>query len=75
MLRNSPIKLRRLNALMNVEDVAMFLGIKKTAMYKIEQGYQKPTISIAVKLSEIYECSIEDICKDFGIDTKVNWDI
>lgn len=75
MLKNSPIKLRRLNALMNVEDVAMFLGIKKAAMYKIEEGYQKPTISIAVKLSKIYECSIEDICNDFGIDTKVNWEI
>ncbi len=75
MLKNSPIKLRRLNTFLEVEDVAKFLEIKKEAMYKIESGYQKPTISIVVKLSKIYKCSIEDICKDFGIDTKVNWDI
>ncbi|MDU5492650.1 MAG: helix-turn-helix transcriptional regulator [Clostridium perfringens] len=75
MLRNSPIKLRRLNKSMEVEEVAKLLGIKKEAMYKIESGYQKPTISIVVKLSKIYKCSIEDICKDFGIDTEVELDI
>ncbi len=75
MLRNSPIKLRRLNKSMEVEEVAKLLGIKKEAMYKLECGLRKITLQIAVKLSKIYECSIEDICNDFGIDTKVNWDI
>ena len=74
-MRNSPIKLRRLNTFLEVEDVAKFLGIKKEAIYKIESGYQKPTISIVVKLSKIYKCSIEDICKDFGIDTEIKLDI
>ncbi len=74
-MKLSLIKLRRLNSFMNLEDVAKLLKIKKEAMYRIEEGYQKPTISIAVKLSKIYKCSIEDICKDFGIDTKVNWGI
>lgn len=75
MLKNSPIKLRRLNKSMEVEEVAKLLGIKKEAMYKLESGLRKVTVQIAVKLSKIYKCSIEDICKDFGIDTKVNWDI
>ncbi|WP_283706932.1 helix-turn-helix transcriptional regulator [Clostridium perfringens] len=74
-MKNSPIKLRRLNKSMEVEEVAKLLGIKKEAMYKLECGLRKVTVPIAVKLSKIYKCSIEDICKDFGIDTKVNWDI
>lgn len=75
MLKNSPIKLRRINKDMEVEYVAKLLDIKKERLYKIEAGHQRLTIQIAVKLSKIYKCSIEDICKDFGIDTKVNWDI
>ncbi len=75
MLRNSPIKLRRLNKSMDVEEVAKLLGIKKEAMYKLESELRKVTIQVAVKLSKIYKCSIEDICKDFGIDTDVNFDI
>ncbi len=60
---------------MEVEEVAKLLGIKKEAMYKLESGLRKVTLQVAVKLSKIYKCSIEDICKDFGIDTDVNFDI
>ncbi len=74
-MKLSLIKLRRLNSFMNLEDVAKLLNIKKEAMYRIEEGYQKPTISIVVKLSKIYKCSIEDICNDFGIDIEINLNI
>ena len=74
-MKNSPIKLRRINKSMQVEEVANLLGIKKEAMYKLESGLKKATVQIVVKLSKIYNCSIEDICRDFGIDIDVNLDI
>ncbi len=75
MLKNSPIKIRRINKSMEVEEVAKILGIKKEAMYKLESGFRKVTLPIAVKLSKIYKCSIEDICNDFGIDIEINLNI
>lgn len=60
---------------MDLDTVSKMLGIEKRRLYKIEEGHQKLTLQIAVKLSKIYKCSIEDICKDFGIDTDVNFDI
>ncbi|MGU8449431.1 helix-turn-helix transcriptional regulator [Clostridium perfringens] len=75
MLKNSPIKIRRINKSMEVEEVAKILGIKKESMYKLESGFRKVTLPIAVKLSKIYKCSIEDICNDFGIDIEINLNI
>lgn len=74
-MKNSPIKIRRINKSMEVEEVAKLLGIKKEAMYKLESGLRKATVPIVVKLSKIYKCSIEDICKDFGIDTEIDLNI
>ncbi|EGS9999039.1 helix-turn-helix transcriptional regulator [Clostridium perfringens] len=73
-MKNSLLRLRRLNIDMDLDTVSKMLGIEKRRLYKIEEGHQKLTLQIAVKLSKIYKCSIEDICKDFGIDTEVNLD-
>ncbi len=67
-MKDSPLKLRRVNMHIDVEDVSKMLGINKRRFYKIEQGHQRLTLEIGVKLSKIYNCSIEDICKDYGID-------
>lgn len=53
---------------MEIDTVAKLLGINKRRLYKIEQGHQKLTLEIGVKLSKIYKCSIDEICKDYGID-------
>lgn len=73
-MKNSLLRLRRINIDMDLDTVSKILGIEKRRLYKIEEGHQKLTLQIAVKLSKIYKCSIEDICKDFGIDTEVNLD-
>lgn len=74
-MKNSPLKLRRINMHMDIDTVSKILDIPKRRLYKIEQGHQKLTLEIGVKLSKIYNCSIEDICKDYGIDTNLKNEI
>lgn len=56
---------------MDLETISDFLDIKKNALYKIEEGYQKLSLPLAVKLTKIYECSIEELCDDLGIDINI----
>lgn len=74
-MKNSPLKLRRINMHIEIDTVSKMLGIDKKRLYKIEQGHQKLTLEIGVKLSKIYNCSIEDICKDYGIDINLQEEI
>lgn len=74
-MKNSPLRLRRIKSNMDADTVSEILGIAKRRLYKIEEGHQSLTLEIGVKLSKIYNCSIEDICKDYGIDTNIKEEI
>lgn len=43
------------------KDVANYLGIKKNTYAGKENGNRKFTIEEAIKLSKLFDCSIEDI--------------
>lgn len=70
-MKDSKLKQRRINKGVNIDFVSKLIGVKKERLYRIEEGYLILTLQIAVKLSKIYGCSVEDLCNDIGLDIKV----
>lgn len=62
-MRITPIRLRRLNADIETNQAVEKLGISKSAFYKIEQGYRKPSRDLILKMSKLYKCSTDEIFK------------
>jgi putative transcriptional regulator len=62
MTKNKNFKTLRENSKVKTTDEASkALQISKSMLYKIEQGDKKPGRELIKKMSDIYECSIEDI--------------
>jgi DNA-binding XRE family transcriptional regulator len=55
------IKRLRLKANITIDDAALQLGVSKSHLYKIEQGAATPGIRLAVKMTRLYKCNLNDI--------------
>jgi len=66
-MKITPIRLRRLNLEIKEDTAIKRLGISQSTFYKIEQGHYIPGRDLLVKLSELYQCSIDDISRDLKI--------
>lgn len=66
-MKITAIRLRRLNAGLDTNDVVSLLGISKSTFYKLEQGWSNPSVSLIRKLACTYNCSVDDIFSDLGI--------
>ena len=66
-MKASPVRFLRLKADIDIEKAVQAIGISKSMFYKIELGYRFPSEKVICKMSELYECSIDDIYKALGI--------
>lgn len=67
-MKLTPIKLRRLNlGITDTEEAVKKLGISKSTFYKLEQGHQKPSAELIARMAKAYECTTDEIFKDFKI--------
>ena len=52
---------------MSEDVVADYLGITKGSLSMIERGHDNLRLEYAVKLSKLYKCTVDDICRDLGL--------
>ena len=65
-MKLTPLRKRRVKAGMS-EDVADYLGITKGSLSMIERGHDNLRLEYAAKLSKLYKCTVDDICRDLGV--------
>jgi len=66
-MKLTPIRLRRLNAGFESEEVIDVLKISKSTFYKLEQGWTSPSPQLIKRLADTYKCSTDEIFKDLKI--------
>ena len=66
-MKITPIKLRRINAGLETVQAAEKLSISMSTFYKLEQGHQKPSAELIARMAKAYECTTDEIFKDFKI--------
>lgn len=66
-MKITPIRLRRLNFGIEPEQAQELLQISKSTFYKLEQGWTNPSAKLIKRLANIYNCSTDEIFKDFKI--------
>ena len=52
---------------MSEDVVSDYLGITKGSLSMIERGHDNLRLEYAVKLSKLYKCTVDDICRDLGL--------
>ena len=52
---------------LTTDDAAAKLGITKSMLYKVEQGYRNPSPKLMKSMSLLYECSIQDVFSALNI--------
>jgi len=71
-MKASPVRFLRLKANIDIEKAIEAIGISKSMIYKVELGYRFPSAKVICKMSELYDCSIDEICKALGISKNTN---
>jgi transcriptional regulator with XRE-family HTH domain len=66
-MKLTPIRLRRLNAGLEIDEVIELLKISKSTFYKLEQGRLTPSSQLIKRLSITYSCTTDEIFKDLKI--------
>ena len=57
----------RKRANLSTDEAAQKLGISKSMLYKMEQGYKNPSYKLMKKMSEVYHCSIQELFNALNI--------
>lgn len=66
-MKITPIKIRRINAKLQVDEAIEKLKISKSTLYKLEQGYVGPSAQLIARMASVYKCTTDEIFKDFNI--------
>lgn len=67
-MKITPIKLRRLKlGMSDSNEVARLLKISMSSFYKLESGYQSPSAELIARIANVYQCTTDEIFKDFNI--------
>ncbi|WP_302631600.1 helix-turn-helix transcriptional regulator, partial [Clostridium sp. CAG:265] len=66
-MKLTPLRKRRIKVGMSEDVVSDYLGIAKGSLSMIERGHDNLRLEYAVKLSKLYKCTVDDICRDLGL--------
>ena len=66
-MKITPIRIRRINAGLDTEEALEKLTISKSMFYKLEQGHRTPSAELVVRIANAYNCTTDEIFKDFKI--------
>lgn len=67
-MKITPIRLKRINAGLDVEQAVEKLQISKSTFYKLEQGHGGIPSAILIKrMADTYGCTTDEIFKDLKI--------
>ena len=66
-MRASEVRFLRLRAEIHIDKAIQTFTISKSMFYKIELGYRFPSSKVICKMSELYDCSIDDIYKALSL--------
>lgn len=67
-MKITEIKRRRIDlGMSDTNEVVEKLGISKSTFYKLEQGHQKPSAQLIARMAKVYQCTTDEIFKDFNI--------
>ncbi|AGX44533.1 helix-turn-helix domain-containing protein [Clostridium saccharobutylicum] len=66
-MKLTPIRLRRLNEGIEVEQAVEALKISKSTFYKLERGWTNPSPQLIKRLADTYNCTTDEIFKDLKI--------
>ena len=66
-MKLTPIRERRINIGLTLDEVGEQLGILGSSLSMIERGHDNLKLEYAVKLSKLYECTVDDICRELGL--------
>lgn len=67
-MKITPIRVRRINAGLELEEAVEKLGISKSTFYKLEQGCgNTPSAQLIKKMSVAYGCTTDEIFRDLKI--------
>lgn len=66
-MKLTPLRKRRIKVGMSEDVVADYLGIAKGSLSMIERGHDNLRLEYAAKLSKLYKCTVDDICRDLGL--------
>ena len=67
-MKITPIRTRRINAGLEIDEAVEKLGISKSTLYKLEQGWGGiPSAQLIKRMSLIYGCTTDEIFKDLKI--------
>ena len=61
------IKQMRIKKGLTQEELAQNLGISQSMIGHIESGRKLPSIPLAVDISKELDCSMNDICREWGV--------
>jgi putative transcriptional regulator len=71
-MRTSAVRFLRLKSDIDTDKAMQAIGISKSMIYKVELGYRFPSAKVICRMSEVYDCSIDEIYKALGITKNVN---
>lgn len=60
-MANHLTELRKKAGFKTVKETSKLLQISNGMLYQMEEGLKKPGINLAIKISKLYSCSLEDI--------------
>lgn len=66
-MKTSAVRFLRLKAEVDVDQAVQAFDISRSMFYKIELGHRLPSTKVIFKMSELYDCSIDEIYKALGI--------
>ena len=67
IMKLTQLRKRRIIVGMSEDVVADYLGIAKGSLSMIERGHDNLRLEYAAKLSKLYKCTVDDICRDLGL--------
>ncbi|WP_422447867.1 helix-turn-helix transcriptional regulator [Thermoanaerobacterium sp. DL9XJH110] len=65
-MANHITKLRKNAGFKTAKIAAKALGISSGMMYQMEGGHKKPSPELAIKMSSLFKCTLEDIFLPFN---------
>ena len=66
-MKITPIKIRSMNVGLQTDEAVEELKISKSSFYKLEEGHQIPSALLIARMAKVYQCTTDEIFKDFNI--------
>lgn len=73
-MANHITKLRKKAGLQTAKEAAYKLDISESMMYQMEGGYKKPSPNLGLKMSSLFNCTLEEIFLPYNTTNSENRD-